>query len=108
MRYCPLALVGLGLAGLSSGLVGWMRSILPSATPRFCALPPGSTWLGPTSLALPPSPVARYMNPSGPYASVPPLWLPAFLPNERISRREAGSTTFGFAADIFHSVMMFL
>ena len=34
-----------------------MRSILPSGVVRFCALPPGSMWLAPTSLALPPSPV---------------------------------------------------
>ena len=32
------------------------------------------------------SPVARYRYPSGPKVIVPPLWFPAFLPNDTISR----------------------
>jgi hypothetical protein len=35
---------------------------------------------------------------------VPPLWLAAFLPNETISRPEAGSTSSGFASALFHSL----
>src|SRR5687768_2767205 len=103
MRYWPLALTGSVLVGLSDGAIGSKRSILPSGVVKFCALPYGSMWLAPTSFALPPSPSARYMYPSGPNVIVPPLWLPAFLPNEMISRRDAGSTWFGLLDDIFHS-----
>src|SRR3954466_2685315 len=107
MRYWPLVLIGSELPAVRDGFSGSIRSIFPSATPRFCALPPGSTWLAPTSLALPPSPVARYRYPSGPYCSVPPLWLLAFLPKDMITRRVDGSTTFGSLDDIFHSVIWF-
>src|SRR5688572_3788279 len=107
MRYWPLELTGLGLPAVREGLIGSKRSILPWGFERVWALPNGSTWLGPTSLALPPSPSARYIIPSGPKAMVPPLWFPAFLPKDTIGRRDAGSTTFGLAADIFHSVTMF-
>jgi hypothetical protein len=98
MRYCPFPLTGLALPVVSEGLTGSNRSIFPNGVVRFCAFPPGSRWLGPTSLELPPSPSARYMNPSGPYAIVPPLWLPAFFPKEMTSRRVVGSITFGLVA----------
>src|SRR5687767_12822366 len=108
MRYWPLALTGLGLPVVTAGLTASIRSILPMGVVRFWALPPGSMWLSPTSRALPPSPVARYRYPSRPKAMVPPLWLPAVLPKEKTSRREAGSTTVGLAADIFHSATTIL
>ena len=49
----------IGLPGVNAGFSGSMRSILPSGVLRFCELPPGSMWLAPTSLALPPSPRPR-------------------------------------------------
>src|ERR1039458_10802427 len=107
MRYCPLGLIGSGLVGFKAGLSGSNRRNLPSGVLRFWALPPGTMWLAPTSLASPPSPNARYMELSGPKVQVPPLWLLAFLPNEMTSRRELVSTTLALVDEIFHSLMTF-
>ena len=48
------------------------------------------------------------MKPSVPKAMVPPLWLPAFLPNEMISRRDPASTSVGLPALMCHSETTFL
>src|ERR1051326_6495662 len=102
MRYWPLGLIGSGLEGLRLGLSGSKRNILPSGVLRFCALPPGEMWPVPVSLALPPSPIAKYMYPSGPKVQVPPLWFWAFLPKEMTSRMELESTTLALVLEIFH------
>src|SRR5687767_15790304 len=96
--------MGSALVGLRAGLIGSMRRTLPRALVRSWALPVGATWDAPASLALPPSPGARYMYPSGPKARVPPLWLLALWAIVMTSRRVAGSTRFGLVADILNSL----
>ncbi len=73
-----------------------IRSILPSRVVIVCALFCGSP-------PLPPSPSPMYRNPSGPKASIPPLWLAKGCVWVNTVSAEAGFATFGSADTVYRT-----
>ena len=75
------------------GVLGSILRIFPSRLARFWAVLFGSP-------EPPPSPTAAYRQPSGPNASIPPLWFAKVgWGMETKMTREFWSATLGFGAD---------